>query len=199
MESVRVNYIFWLRTESHGCIHYNGNGALNVMQTKKRLTTAERLSTFQKGHCFQMLRGNGSTVPVKMGILSESAYICQMFNRLPAPLHTVTQAVVRICLKTRVQQRHVSHSVQRNTVRVTRSEACRSVRLQQQRKRKHFISRVKNSVTASITFIVVRKGLWSMKFRRQRKQQCKISGTHSGVFNDSNPLGRYSVSTDEKR
>jgi hypothetical protein len=61
MESVRVNYFFWLRTESDGCIRYNGSGALNVMQTKKRLTTAERLSTFQKGHYFQMLGGNEST------------------------------------------------------------------------------------------------------------------------------------------
>jgi hypothetical protein len=59
MESVRVNYIFWMRTESHGCIHYNGNGALNVMQTTKRLKTAELLPASQKGHYFQMLVGNG--------------------------------------------------------------------------------------------------------------------------------------------
>ena len=55
MESIRVNYIFWLRTESHD----NDSGALNVMQTKKCLKTVERLSASQKRHCFQMLEGNG--------------------------------------------------------------------------------------------------------------------------------------------
>jgi hypothetical protein len=44
MASVHVDYIFWLRTESHGCIHYNGNGPLSVMQTKKRL---EQLNDYQ--------------------------------------------------------------------------------------------------------------------------------------------------------
>jgi len=55
MESVCVNCIFWLRTESHGCIHYNDNGALSVMckprNVKKPLSDYQPLRKDTASRC----------------------------------------------------------------------------------------------------------------------------------------------------
>ena len=122
-----MNYIFWLRTKSHGCVHYNCNGVLNVMQTKTR-TTSERLSASQKGHCFQMLVGNVEYQWSWEYCQNPSIFLSDVQSTGCSTAYGNTGSCGTICPKARAHQWRGSHSVQPNTVRGIRSEACRSVR-----------------------------------------------------------------------
>ena len=128
MESVRVSYIFWLRTKSHGCIHYNGNGALNVMETKTR-TTAERLSASQKWHFFQVLVGNGEYQWSWRYCQNPRIFLSDVQSPGCSTAYDNTGSCGTIWrhLHAHVHSSDVCHTVCSQILWVTRSEAWRSV------------------------------------------------------------------------